>query len=248
MEEKKCSILGNQISIIDMHDTIEYLRKNIDMLRGKYICVCNVHTTVMAYEDEKYLNAQNSAVLNLPDGKPLSVIGRRHGYMEIGRVAGPDLMHEVFQISAKQRWRHYFYGSTSETLEVLCERLERVYQGIQIVGVYAPPFRELTIEEDAEIAKSINETKPDFIWIGLGAPKQEMFMYNHRERLDGVMIGVGAGFNFHAGTVKRAPLWMQKIGLEWFYRMMQEPSRLWRRYLKTNWKFLKLVRRDGMVK
>lgn len=248
MGDKTCNILGNQISVIDMSATVEYLKKNTDMLRGRYVCVCNVHTTVMAYENEQYRNIQNGAVLNLPDGKPLTIVGHHHGYMEMGRVAGPDLMEEVFRISAEQKWRHYFYGSTSETLGALRERLERVYQGIQIVGMYAPPFRDLTIEEDAEIVNSINEKKPDFIWIGLGAPKQEIFMYHHREQLDGVMIGVGAGFNFHAGMVKRAPLWMQRIGLEWFYRMMQEPGRLWKRYFKTNWKFLKLVRREGMVR
>ena len=248
MEEKSCSILDSQISVIDMSTTIEYLKKNTDMLRGKYICVCNTHTTIMAYENESYRNAQNSAVLNLPDGKPLSIVGRRHGYTEMGRVAGPDLMHEVFRISAEQKWRHYFYGSTAETLEALRKRLESNYQGIQIVGMYAPPFRDLMIEEDTEIVNLINEAKPDFIWVGLGAPKQEIFMYHHREQLNGVMIGVGAGFDFHAGKVKRAPLWMQRIGLEWFYRMMQEPRRLWKRYFKTNWKFLRLVRRAGMVK
>ena len=239
-------ILENQVSVISMHETIELLKRDIEALRGKYICVCNVHTTVMSYENEEYRKVQNSAALNLPDGKPLSIIGQRRGY-SMGRVAGPDLMREVFQISVKQGWTHYFYGSTSETLHRLCERLEQMYPGICIAGSYAPPFRELTGEEDKEVVTLINKAQPDFIWIGLGAPKQELFMYEHRERLNGVMVGVGAGFNFHAGIVKRAPVWMQKMGLEWFYRMMREP-RLWKRYLKTNWKFMWNVRRTGMVK
>lgn len=238
---KKCNIIGSQISVIDMPTTVEYLRDNLTKLGGKYICVCNVHTTVMAYENEQYKIAQNNAILNLPDGKPLSIVGRYYGYREMGRVAGPDLMSEVFRISVAQKWRHFFYGSTMETLEALRKRLEDLYQGIQIVGMYAPPFRNLTDEEDREIVNLINKTEPDFIWIGLGAPKQEMYMYDHIDRFEGTMIGVGAGFDFHAGMVKRAPVWMQKIGLEWFYRMLQEPNRLWKRYMRTNFKFIRLL-------
>lgn len=228
--------------------TLEYITENMELLRGQYICVCNVHTTVMSYEDDQYRLVQNSAVLNLPDGKPLSVVGRRHGYPQMGRVAGPDLMSEIFRISVQNGWKHYFYGSTSDTLELLRAKLTEKYPGIRIAGTCSPPFRELSCEEENKIVTRINETNPDFIWIGLGAPKQELFMYKHRDKFCGVMIGVGAGFNFHAGTVKRAPVWMQKAGLEWFYRMLQEPGRLWKRYMSTNLKFLWLVNVKGMVK
>lgn len=243
-----CMIMGNRISVLDMPAMIEELKQRLDDYRGKYICVCNVHTTVMAYEDPAYRIVQNSAALNLPDGKPLSIVARRNGYKSIGRVAGPDLMKEVFELSVAQGWKHFFYGSTPETLLALEDRLEKEYPGIQIAGTYAPPFCSITEEEDRVVIQAINQSNADFVWVGLGAPKQEQFMYEHRELLQGVMIGVGAGFNFHAGTVKRAPLWVQKIGMEWFYRMLQEPGRLWKRYLKTNVKFLRLVREKGMVK
>lgn len=247
MKFSKCNILGNQISVISMSAIIEELRQHITVFGGQYICVCNVHTTVMAYESKEYQKIQNSAVLNLPDGKPLSIVAHMHGYKSMGRVAGPDLMHEVFSISGEQGWKHYFYGSTVETLSLLSNKLKQTYPGIQIVGTDAPPFRPLTIEEDKDVIQAIDHSEADFIWIGLGAPKQEQFMYEHQGKFQGVMIGVGAGFNFHAGTVKRAPLWMQRVGMEWFYRMLQEPRKLWKRYLRTNLKFIRLIGKKGMV-
>lgn len=244
LQFERCVILKNNISVIDMATTLTFFRENMKELYGKYICVCNVHTTIMSYEDDEYNKVQNSAILNLPDGKPLSVIGHKKGYHEMGRVTGPDLMSEIFSISVKQKWRHFFYGSTKDTLKLLKDRLEQKYPEIEIAGMYAPPFRELSREEDENIVTMINDKQPDFIWVGLGAPKQEVFMYNHQNQFCGVMIGVGAGFNFHAGLIKRAPIWMQRVGLEWFYRMLQEPRRLWKRYMKTNWKFFWLIHKN----
>ena len=234
-------ILENNISIVNMPMVMTMVKDHCAELKGRYICVCNVHTTVMAHDDTEYRRIQNNAVLNLPDGKPLSMIGRKHGFKRMGRVAGPDFMHEVFKVSAQYGWKHFFYGSTSETLGILKNRLTENYPSIDIAGMYSPPFRELTVDEDNQINKMIELSKADFIWIGLGAPKQEIYMSEHEGMFQGVMIGVGAGFNFHAGTVKRSPLWMQKVGLEWLYRMMQEPRRLWKRYLITNFKFIWLL-------
>ena len=227
-----------------MSDTIKYIGGHLDDLRGKYICVSNVHTTVMSYENEEYRKIQNGAAMALPDGAPLSSYSRRKGYKQAQRVTGPDLMLELFAISKEKGYRHYFYGATEETLQSMKEVLERDYPGIQIAGMYAPPFRALTPQEDAQIVAKINESRPDFIWIGLGAPKQEEWMHQHMGQLQGVLIGVGAGFDYLAGYIKRAPRWMQRMSLEWLYRLLQDPKRLWRRYFTSNVKFICLTRMD----
>lgn len=245
MEElQHCEILKTNINVTNMSDTIKYIGGHLDDLRGKYICVSNVHTTVMSYENEEYRKIQNSAAMALPDGAPLSSYSRRKGYKQAQRVTGPDLMLELFAISKEKGYRHYFYGATEETLQSMKEVLERDYPGIQIAGMYAPPFRALTSQEDAQIVAKINESRPDFIWIGLGAPKQEEWMYQHMGQLQGVLIGVGAGFDYLAGYIKRAPRWMQRMSLEWLYRLLQDPKRLWRRYFTSNVKFICLTRMD----
>lgn len=245
MEElQHCEILKTKINVTNMSDTIKYICSHLDELRGKYICVSNVHTTVMSYENEEYRKIQNSAAMALPDGAPLSSYSRRKGYKDAQRVTGPDLMLELFKISMQGGYRHYFYGATEETLAAMRQVLERDYPGIEIAGMYAPPFRETTQEEDEQIIQQINESRPDFIWVGLGAPKQEHWMYHHMGKLDGVLIGVGAGFDYLAGYIKRAPRWMQKMSLEWVYRLLQDPKRLWRRYFTSNVKFICLTRMD----
>ncbi|MBR3601467.1 MAG: WecB/TagA/CpsF family glycosyltransferase [Lachnospiraceae bacterium] len=236
-----CEMLKTNINVTNMAETLEYLTRNLEELRGKYVCVSNVHTVVMSYENEEYRNIQNSAAMVLPDGKPLSVVSRLRGYKEAQKVSGPDLMPEMFKLSEEKGYIHYFYGSTEETLEKLKEALLTRYSKLKIAGMYSPPFRPLTKEEDEEIIRRINDASPDFIWVGLGAPKQEQWMYAHRDKLCGIMLGVGAGFDFHAGTVKRAPIWMQKCGLEWLHRLTQDPKRLFKRYVVTNTKFLWLI-------
>ena len=245
MEElQHCEILKTNINVTNMSDTIKYIGGHLDDLRGKYICVSNVHTTVMSYENEEYRKIQNGAAMALPDGAPLSSYSRRKGYKQAQRVTGPDLMLELFAISMEKGYRHYFYGATEETLQSMKEVLERDYPGIQIAGMYAPPFRALTPQEDAPIVAKINESRPDFIWIGLGSPKQEEWMHQHMGQLQGVLIGVGAGFDYLAGYIKRAPRWMQRMSLEWLYRLLQDPKRLWRRYFTSNVKFICLTRMD----
>ena len=145
---------------------------------------------------------------------------------------------EILDISAKEGYRHFFYGSTEETLEKLQKHLGENYPGVQIAGMYSPPFRSLTEEEDKEIIRMINESQADFVWIGLGAPKQERWMSDHKGIISGFMVGVGAAFDYLAGNITRAPEWMQKTNLEWLYRLMQEPKRLFKRYFYTNTKFI----------
>ena len=233
-----CNILGVNVSCLDMNKAIELVTNNLENLSGKYICVSNVHTTVMSYEDAEYRNIQNSASFVFPDGKPLSVVAKKREYKNIERVTGPDFMDKMCDISNEKNYRHFFYGSTEKTLEKLKQHLKEKYPNIEIVGMYSPPFRELTEQEDEEIINKINETNPDFVWIGLGAPKQEKWMYNHKDKIKGLMIGVGAAFDYHAGNIKRAPMWMQKCSLEWLYRLIQAPKKLFCRYMKTNFKFI----------
>lgn len=233
-----CNILGVNIAATDMEWLVEYLDSNIRLLSGDYICVSNVHTTVTAYEDPEYLKVQNGGVMAIPDGGPLSSVGQRRGFKNMKRTTGPSLMGEIFKISAEKGYRHYFYGSTDETLEKLYAALIDAYPGIQIGGMYSPPFRPMTVDEDKAIVERINETKPDFVWVGLGAPKQEKWMAAHQGKVNGLMVGVGAGFDYYAGNIERAPEWMQKRNLEWVYRLIQDPKRLFGRYWHTNTKFI----------
>ena len=154
------------------------------------------------------------------------------------RTTAPDLLDEILKISAKKKYKHYFYGSTKETLDKLKLAINEKYGNVNIVGTYSPPFKELTDDEDVDIVNNINEAKPDFVWVGLGSPKQENWMYKHKGRVNALMIGVGAAFDYLAGNIKRAPMWMQKLNLEWLYRLIQDPVRLFSRYLYTNIKFI----------
>lgn len=238
-----CNILKVNIAAVDIDWTLNYIKKNIDTLSGQYICVSNVHTTVSSYFNTNYCAIQNNAIMALPDGGPLSTIGRKRGFSDMERVTGPDLMDEIFKSSEENQYKHYFYGSTDNTLKKLRKSLIDKYPDINIVGMHSPPFRDLTSQEDDLAVKKINDCNPDFIWIGLGAPKQEKWMSDHREKVNGLMLGVGAGFDYFAGNIKRAPHWMQKNNLEWFYRLVQDPKRLFKRYLKTNIIFLILIAR-----
>ena len=233
-----CNIMGVNIAAINMEWLVDYLEKNISEIKGDYICVSNVHTTVTSFEDAAYCAIQNGGLMAIPDGGPLSTVGQKRGHKNMERTTGPSLMGEIFEISAKKGYRHYFYGSKEETLELLQKKLMEKYPEIQIAGMYSPPFRPLTEEEDKVIIERINETKPDFVWVGLGAPKQEKWMAAHQGKIDGLMLGVGAGFDYYAENIKRAPMWMQKHNLEWVYRLVQDPKRLFKRYWSTNTKFI----------
>ena len=240
---KEESILGVNIAITNMDEVVNFIYDNIDNLKGKYICVSNVHTTVMSYENEEYKNVQNSAILRLPDGKPLSSVQRKRGYRNAERVTGPDLMERIFKDS-NEKITNYFYGSTEETLNILESKLKDKYPNLKVSGFYSPPFKALTKEEDEKIIKMLNDSGANIVWVGLGAPKQENWMYEHMNKINALMIGVGAGFDYHAENIKRAPKWMQKCSLEWLYRLLQDPKRLFKRYMKTNFKFIKLVSRE----
>lgn len=235
---KTCKILGVNIAVINMKMLLEFITNNINKIKGQYICVSNVHTIVMAYDDKNYQNVQNNSILSIPDGGPLSSVGRKRGFSEMQRTTGPDFLDEILKISVEKKYRHYFYGSTEDTLKKMQSKIKEKYGNVYIVGMYSPPFRNLTDEEDAQIIKDINKVNPDFVWVGLGAPKQENWMYEHKNKVNSLMIGVGAAFDYLADNIKRAPSWMQKLNLEWLYRLIQDPVRLFSRYLYTNTKFI----------
>ncbi len=242
---KYCTILKTNINVTNMKDTIAYITENLERLKGDYICVSNVHTTVMAFRDKEYRMVQNSAAMALPDGQPLSIVSRGRGYTEAQRVPGPDLMPKILDLSQENGYSHFFYGSSPETLDQLKKVMLAKYPKLRIAGMYAPPYRELTREEDENAIRMINESGADFIWVALGAPKQEKWMYEHRGKVNGLMLGVGAAFDFIAGTAKRAPMWMQKMCLEWVFRIIQNPRRMIPRYLNTNFSFMYHVHQES---
>lgn len=236
-----CNILGVNITVTNLNETVNYVEQNLSELKGNYICVSNVHTTVTAYEDKEYRKIQNNGALSLPDGKPLSIISKRKGFKNAQRVTGPDLMDELFKESEQKEYKHYFYGSSEETLKLLKCKLMNKYPKLNISGMYSPPFMEGVFLEDNRVINEINDKNIDFLWVGLGAPKQEKWMSIHKGKVNALMIGVGAGFDYYAGKIKRAPKWMQNCSLEWFYRLMQDPKRLFKRYFITNIKFIYLT-------
>lgn len=196
------------------------------------IDLAGVPAVISAKENNEIAQMYDRATMTIIDGMPIVKIGRRKGF-NCERCAAPDIMGPIFKESIKQGKTHYFYGGKdNDVLSKLRFNLERDYPGIKIVGMYSPPFRPLTAEEDDAICKEINELNPDFLWVGIGAPKQEMWMWKHQEKIHNtIMLGVGAGFNFFAGTLDKAPEWMEKASLEWLYRLLKEPKRLWRRYI-----------------
>ena len=240
-------ILGVNIAITNMQETVDLIIEHLEEIRGQFICLSNVHTTVMSEKDAEYREIQNSAFLALPDGSPLALVQRLRGYRSAEQVAGPDLMPAIWKATEHTEYSHYFYGSTPETIAALEKNLRSKYPDLKIAGMESPPFRSLTEEEDRQAVERINASGADFVWVGLGAPKQEKWMYEHQGRIHAVMLGVGAGFDFHAGTVKRAPDWMRRHYLEWMYRLVQDPKRLWKRYVQTNGQFVLLSIKDAFI-
>ena len=205
-----------------------------------------MHTTVSAHEDKNYREIQNSSFMTLPDGKPLSVVGKKRGKSLMGRVTGPDFLEEVLKRTENTEMKHYFYGTTQENLNAFISVVKQTYPNLKIVGVEPSVFRTLTIQEEEELLKRINESGADFVWVALGAPRQEIFC--NKLSWQTVWVAVGGALNVISGVIPRAPRWMQDHGLEWFYRFIKEPKRLFKRYFITNSKFLWYLFRDKGAK
>lgn len=236
---KKFNVIGCEIAALTMKGMVNVILKRIQSDKGGYVCFANVHVSVMAREDAGFRQIINKAFLSVPDGKPLSWVGKLGGVDQVEQIPGPDFFPQLLQAQVSPPLRHYFYGGRQEVLDKLISEIKVKYPQVVIAGAYSPPFRELSdVEIEAELA-CISESKADVVWVGLGAPKQEKWMSHHWHSLrPALLFGVGAAFDFHAGTVQRAPEWVQKLGFEWLHRLLSEPSRLWRRYFYTNSMFL----------
>lgn len=223
-------LLGVRVSALNLRSACDRVHDAVRERQRGYVCLCGAHGLVDSQSVPALRIAYNKAFLNTPDGMPLVWELHRQGHSDAGRVYGPDLMLGMFE----RGLRHYLYGASPATLARLEERLKKRFPQATIVGAYSPPFRALTEQEDDDVAHRINAAKPDIVWVGLGAPKQELWMARLRDRLHAPMlIGVGAAFDFHAGKKPQAPAIMQSLGLEWLFRLGSEPRRLWRRYLRV---------------
>lgn len=238
----RVNILGVGISALTMPQAVVQIADWITDQTRRYVSVCTVHTVMECQRDEAMRRAVNGAGLATPDGMPLVWLSRWWGRGQVTRVYGPDLMLALCQCSVERGYRHYFYGGASGVPDLLAESLQQRFPGLQVAGGYSPPFRPLSEQENGGIIARINEANPDIVWVGLGTPKQDLWMAAHRSQLTApVLIGVGAAFDFHTGRIPQAPRWMQNAGLEWLFRLWQEPHRLWYRYLVYNPLFIALV-------
>lgn len=214
---------------------------------SRYVTICNVHVVVSASRDADYREIINGSDMATPDGAPVAWMLRRQGFAGQPRISGPDLMWALCERAAAENLPVYCYGSSEATLALLERRMRQAFPELRIT-MESPPFRALTPEEDAAAVERIDASGAGIVFVGLGCPKQERWMAEHRGRVNAVMIGVGAAFDFHAGTVRRAPAWMRDNGLEWLHRLLSEPRRLWKRYLVTNTLFILGAARQLLLK
>ena len=212
---------------------LAWLDERIAAGGGAYACAVNASSVVQASRDPAFMQALRCSDMNLPDGTPVAWAVSWLAHVRQPRLPGPDMMLEVMARARERGYRVVLYGSTEETLDLLQERLCAAYPGLAIVDAISPPFRALSVEEEAAIRERIVGARPDVLLVGLGAPKQEIWMQAHCEQLGAVLFGVGAAFDFHAGLLRRAPPVLQRAGLEWAHRLVQEPGRLWKRYATT---------------
>ncbi len=233
---------GTRIDLYRFDDAVEALCRREPGPRAVHLC--NAFTLALAARDPDFADCINRGDLNLPDGMPLVWIGRRLGVALEGRVYGPDLMAATLDRGRATGVRHYFYGSTPEVIDRLTANVQERWPGAVIAGAESPPFRPLDPAEQEAVAARLRSARPDVVWVGLGTPRQDRFVDEFRDRTGLTLAAVGAAFDFHAGTLRQAPRWMQDRGLEWLYRLTREPRRLWRRYLVGNATFLVAVARE----
>jgi N-acetylglucosaminyldiphosphoundecaprenol N-acetyl-beta-D-mannosaminyltransferase len=228
-------VLGVPVSFVGCEDVLRVVERARDLGERRYFVVTNAHSILQCRRDREMLAATLGATLVLPDGVGASLAARLlAGGNEWPRIPGPELMLYMLDKGRSVGLRHYLYGARPDVLEDLSERLQQLFPGVLIVGKHSPPFRTLTDAEDECIVEEISSTTPDIVWVGLGAPKQEKWMANHVGRIRAAaMFGVGAAFDFHSGAVPWAPQWIRQAGLEWVFRLVQEPRRLWKRNLDS---------------
>jgi N-acetylglucosaminyldiphosphoundecaprenol N-acetyl-beta-D-mannosaminyltransferase len=233
-ERSGANVLGTYVDAAGWDECLERITRWAVAHESRCVCACNVHTVVTAQQDPSFARTITGADLVAPDGAPIAWCLRRLGYREQERIPGPDLMARLCERAAREGLAVFLYGCTPGVLVRLRARLASRFPGLRIAGSLAPPFRALSAEEDERIVRTIRRSGARIVFVALGCPKQEAWIMAHRGRIDAVMIGVGAAFGFHAGTLRRAPSWMRRAGLEWLHRLCTEPARLWRRYLLCN--------------
>ena len=263
-QPRKQSVLGVGVSPVSYGDVLRICRQWVEQRRAwksctlsaappeaRYVCVVSVHGIMTAVFDRPYRRYLNHADMATSDGMPVVWALRSFGFRQQKRVYGPNLMLALLGQASRLRHRVFFYGGTEEILGRLVECLRNRFPSLVVVGTHAPPFRPLSAEEDAKVTQQIADSDADLVFCGIGTPKQDQWMFEHKARLPGVvMLGVGAAFNFHAGEVKQSPRWMQSAGLEWLFRLAVEPRRLWKRYLLVTPMFLPLwaLQKLGILK
>lgn len=240
LQHAHAHVLGVRVSALDLDRAVDLADGWLASGAGyRYVCVSGVHGVMEAHRDPALLRILNGAFLNLPDGAPMSWIGRIQGYQGMHRVFGPDFMAEMCRISVSRGYRHFLYGGDPGVAEQLRENLCRRFPGILVVGTFTPPFRNLTPAEEAELLSRVHTSRPHVVWVGLSTPKQERFMARYVDRLRvPLLVGVGAAFDYHTGRIRDCAPWIKRMGLQWLHRLAQDPRRLAGRYLRNNPVFL----------
>lgn len=231
-------ILDSHIDALDWDQALDRVSFWAEKHESRYVAFCNVHSVVTASEDDSFHSVLAQADLALPDGAPVAWALRRAGFRQQQRLNGPDFTWRYLARAEDNGQSVFFYGSSSDTLSRLRARIQEQFPRLCVVGMVSPPFRDLSAQEDQAYVDQINQSGANVLFVGLGCPKQERWMADHRGRIHAVMLGVGAAFDYHAGVINRAPVWMQRCGLEWLHRLFSEPRRLMGRYVSTNSVFL----------
>lgn len=231
-------VLGTRIDALDWDRAVQIILRWAAERESRYVCHSNVHSVVTARRDPEFRRVLNCADLVTPDGAPIAWLLRCFGHKNQPRINGPDLMWKLCAAAAHSREKIYLYGASPETLNRLTQRLTEFFPTLVIAGSESPPFVGRTTQIDQQAVDRINDSGAHLVFVSLGCPKQEHWMALHQGHINAVMLGVGAAFDYHAGTLRRAPPWLQRLGLEWLYRLAREPRRLWRRYAVTNFLFV----------
>ena len=235
----RVNVLGVGVHAINMQEAVTFLLESVRQRRKGYVCVTGVHGIMEAQQNCRFRQTLNDSLLTTPDGMPTVWVGKARGHKTMDRVFGPELMLNLCRESCARGLTHFLYGGAPGVAETLKNSLEAKCPGIRVIGTYTPPFRPLSIQEHLDLVQQVNELKPDIIWVGLSTPKQERFMAEYISKFDcSLMLGVGAAFDLHTGRMTDSPDWVKRSGLQWAHRLMQEPRRLWKRYLINNPKFL----------
>lgn len=244
IQRKGDQVLSTFIDALNWDQAINKITDWGQSRKHRSVCLCNVHSSVTATTDKKLADALSKSDMVLPDGAPVAWVLRRKGFKNQPRIAGPDLMLKLCDNLQKTDIGIFLFGSSEQTLSKLQTNLNKTFPELKIAGCLSPKYGTWSQEEEQQYIGEINDSGAGIIFIGLGCPKQEIWMVNNKEKVKGVMLGVGAAFDFHAGTIKRAPSYMQKAGLEWLHRLFSEPGRLWKRYFITNTQFIYFVAKD----